>query len=125
MGVKTPLEGPAHYITPVSSVYSWVNQTTHSVFTSQGASYDMFQASALIVGKTYTLQCDVKLVGSSSVFVLGIEQGGNNAAQTFTTADGLNTSTYTTLSFSHTQQHNQLVTGILGIWLGIQAHNQH
>ena len=33
---------------------------------------------------------------------MGIEQSGNNAAQTFTSADGLNTSTYTTLSFSHT-----------------------
>ena len=98
----TYISGPAHFITPVSSAYNWVNAGTHSVFTSQGASYDMFQGVTLIVGKAYTLQCDVKLVGSSSVFVLGIEQTGNNAAQTFTAADGLNTSTYTTVTFSKT-----------------------
>ena len=84
----------------------------------------MFQGTPLIVGKTYTISADVKLVGPSSVIVLGIEETGNNQGQTFTTADGLNTSTYTTLSFSHTA-HNHLVIGILGTPLGIQVHNQH
>ena len=55
-----------------------------------------------MVGKTYTLKADVKLVGSSSVFGLGFQMGGNvgSVAQTFTASDGLNTSTFTTLSFS-------------------------
>ena len=99
----TYLDGPAYFITPTTYVYNWVDRGTHSVLTPQGASYDVFQGVTLVIGKTYTLKCDVKLVGSSSVFVLGVEQGSaNRVAQTFTTADGLNTSAYTALSFSIT-----------------------
>ena len=94
------LYGPAHWISVQSVNASWVNQTTHSVFTSNGAGYDMYQIMPFTIGKTYTLKADVKLVGSSSVFVLGFELGNSgNFAQTFTSANGLNTSTYTTCSF--------------------------
>jgi len=96
----TYIQGPAHFLTPTYA-YNWVDQGTHSVLTSQGASYDVYQAVTLVIGKTYTLKCDVKLVGSSSVFTLGMEQGTvNRYSQTFTAADGLNTNTYTTISIS-------------------------
>ena len=98
------LYGPAHWFSAVYS-YSWVNQTTHSVFTSKGSEPDMYGVISFQVGRTYTIKADVKLVGSSSVFVLGFEyyaNGWTTVAQTFTTANGLNTSTYTTISLSWT-----------------------
>mgnify|MGYP003332092476 CR=1 FL=1 len=107
----TYIASPAHWHS-ATYAYSWVNQTTHSVFTSKGATgYDMYQNFTMTAGTTYTLKADVKLVGSSSVFVMGISQGGTYySAQTFTSADGLNTSTYTTLSLSFT------ATGTSGYW---------
>ena len=102
----TYLQGPAHFFTPTYA-YNWVDQGTHSVLTSQGASYDVYQLVTLVIGKTYTLKCDVKLVGSSSVFTLGMEQGTvNRYSQTFTAADGLNTNTYTTISISRPATKN-------------------
>ena len=95
----TYIDGPAHWISTTFN-NNWVDVGTHSILTSQGTAYDMYQATVMTIGETYTLKCDVKLVGSSSVFVLGIEQTGYHFGQTFTAADGLNTSTYTTLTLS-------------------------
>ena len=102
------IAGPAHWLSnsTVGANASWVNQTTHSVLTSGGTGYDALQTISFTVGKPYTLKADVKLVGSSSVFNLMIRlPTGHDYAQTFTTADGLNTSSYTTISFSKTSTH--------------------
>jgi hypothetical protein len=100
VSTTTYIDAPSHFITPTRFVYGWVDAGTHSIMTSRGTSYDMYQATNMVIGKTYTLKCDVKLVGSSSVFVVGIEQVGNNQGQTYTVADGLKTTTYTTLTLS-------------------------
>jgi len=95
--------GPANWISGKSGTAgaSWVPiNTLHSIFTSQGSGYDWYKKTYPTVGKTYILKADVKLVGSSSVFVLGTGQAGTG--RSFDVTDGLNHSTYTTLAISIT-----------------------
>ncbi len=93
--------GPSHFGT-VAFSHNWTNATTHSVLVSRGppSGYDLYESITNKQGIQYKIEVDVKLVGSATTWCMGFQNP--NVGQTWTTAHGLNTSTYTTVSMTTT-----------------------
>ena len=94
--------GPSHFGT-VAFSWNWTNATTHSVLVSRGppSGYDLYQPITNKQGVQYKIEVDVKLVGTSTTWSMGFQNP--NVGQTWTAAaNGLNTSTFTTVSMTAT-----------------------
>ena len=106
-GAVQTLLAPTHMPT-ISGSGGWTDQGTYASVGLLTTGWNHYHAlTTYAVGQTYTLSCDVRLVSGSCpmfhfgwVYFNGSVYAGTGA--TFTSAHGLNTSTFTTVSVSFT-----------------------